>query len=109
MTRFGRQPSPGDRRRKSQTTTWATKGGCPQYRESKANGADEAPLLHLRRDADDGLFERFTEHYDSIWTNASTPIHPDGENYPDPAERPDRYEPSRVDGAESQHGAGSTS
>lgn len=56
--------------------------------------AGRAPLLHLRRDSDDGLFDQFTDHFDSIWQNASEPEHPNPASYPNPAHHPDRYTPA---------------
>jgi hypothetical protein len=31
---------------------------------------DEAPLLHLKRHSDHGLFQRFTAHYQALWDDA---------------------------------------
>jgi transcriptional regulator with XRE-family HTH domain len=53
----------------------------------------QAPLLHLRRDGEDGLFERFAGHYDALWHHAAKPIGPDPEIYPHPDQHPDRYQP----------------
>jgi transcriptional regulator with XRE-family HTH domain len=53
----------------------------------------EAPLLHLRRDGEDGLFERFAGHYDALWRQASKPIEPAPDIYPHPGQNPDRYQP----------------
>jgi hypothetical protein len=36
--------------------------------------ADQAPLLHLRRAAPGGLFDRFAEHYNDLWEQHSQPI-----------------------------------
>jgi hypothetical protein len=47
-----------------------------------------APLLHLRRNSDDGLFERFAGHYDALWNQAAKPIEPDPAVYPDPTQNP---------------------
>ncbi|MDQ6776776.1 MAG: hypothetical protein M3071_11310 [Actinomycetota bacterium] len=53
----------------------------------------QAPLLHLRRGSDEGLFERFAGHYDALWTDAATPLQPDPSVYPDPIQDPERYQP----------------
>lgn len=53
--------------------------------------SDEAPLLHLRREDDDGLFDRFVGHFDRLWETAQ-PLEADPETYPHPREDPDRYE-----------------
>lgn len=34
----------------------------------------DAPLLHLDRRSEDGLFDRFAGHYDSLWRDASLPL-----------------------------------
>jgi hypothetical protein len=34
----------------------------------------DAPVLHLARSVAGGVFDRFADHYDAIWTNAATPI-----------------------------------
>jgi hypothetical protein len=39
--------------------------------------AEQAPLLHLRRAASGGLFDRFAEHYNDLWEQHSQPIDPD--------------------------------
>jgi hypothetical protein len=38
--------------------------------------ADQAPLLHLRRAAPGGLFDRFAEHYQYLWEDDSQPLDP---------------------------------
>ena len=38
---------------------------------------EQAPLLHLRRAAPGGLFDRFAEHYNDLWEQDSQPINPD--------------------------------
>ena len=38
---------------------------------------DEAPLLHLRRIATGGLFDRFADHYNDLWEQYSRPIDSD--------------------------------
>jgi transcriptional regulator with XRE-family HTH domain len=53
----------------------------------------QAPLLHLRRGRDDGLFERFAEHYEALWQAAATPLQPDPSIYPHPSQDPERYQP----------------
>ncbi len=52
---------------------------------------DQAPLLHLRREDDDGLFNRFAAHFDALWETAQ-PLESDPETYPHPRENPERYE-----------------
>lgn len=39
--------------------------------------ADQAPLLHLRRAAPGGLFDRLAQHYNHLWEQDSQPIDPD--------------------------------
>jgi transcriptional regulator with XRE-family HTH domain len=39
--------------------------------------ADGAPLVHLRRAAPEGLFDRFADHYNDLWEQDSQPINPD--------------------------------
>ncbi len=56
-----------------------------------------APLLHLQRHGDDGLFDQFQAHVDAIHRDASEPIHPDADNYPDPVRNPERYQPVTAD------------
>jgi transcriptional regulator with XRE-family HTH domain len=53
----------------------------------------EAPLLHLRRGGEDGLFERFAGHYDALWHQAAKPIESAPDIYPHPDQDPDRYQP----------------
>ncbi|PZS10623.1 MAG: hypothetical protein DLM64_08180 [Solirubrobacterales bacterium] len=55
----------------------------------------EAPLMHLQRNSPDGLFDRFAEHYDTLWTDASLPIeaHPDADQEEQPREPSGRDEP----------------
>lgn len=36
----------------------------------------QAPLIHLRRTTDHGLFDRFADHIDAIVQDASEPIEP---------------------------------
>ncbi len=38
--------------------------------------AEQAPLLHLRRAASGGLFDRFAQHYNDLWEQDSQPIKP---------------------------------
>lgn len=38
---------------------------------------DHAPLLHLKRHSDHGLFTQFTDHYDRLW-QAAQPVNPAG-------------------------------
>jgi hypothetical protein len=44
---------------------------------------DRAPILHVRRAAPAGLFDRLTGHYDDLWENGSTPINPELDLTPD--------------------------
>lgn len=44
-----------------------------------ATPGSRAPLLHLRRQSNDGLFDRFASHYQAIWQHATTPFQPDPE------------------------------
>lgn len=37
----------------------------------------QAPLLHLRRRQDTGLFDQFTAHFQRIWESGSEPLEPD--------------------------------
>lgn len=41
-----------------------------------ATTPDRAPLLHLERRGEDGLFDRFLAHYDTIWEHAARPLPP---------------------------------
>lgn len=52
-----------------------------------------APLLHLQRHGDDGIFDRFAAHYDAIWHEAATALQADPGTYPDPDHNPERYQP----------------
>jgi hypothetical protein len=38
---------------------------------------DQAPLLHLRCTAPEGLFDLFAEHYDDLWKQGSKPVDPE--------------------------------
>ena len=38
-----------------------------------------APMLHLRRAGDGGLFDQFAEHFESIWQGASEPDTPEAD------------------------------
>ena len=53
--------------------------------------SQQAPMLHLRVDDHPGLFEQFADHYQSIWENASHPIEPDSDQFPDPDTNPGHY------------------
>ena len=54
-----------------------------------------APLMHLQRQDEHGLFDQFVAHFEAIWENASEPILPDPNTYPSPHEQPGRYGPTR--------------
>ncbi len=53
----------------------------------------QAPMLHLRRTVDDGLFDQFEAQLEAILQAASEPIEPNPEHYPHPAQNPERYQP----------------
>lgn len=65
----------------------------------------QAPMLHLRRRADGGLFDQFAHHLDQIAQHASEPVDPDPDLYPDPNKNPDRYSPTTKETYEQQHQA----
>jgi lambda repressor-like predicted transcriptional regulator len=44
---------------------------------------DRAPVLHVRRAAPAGIFDRLTDHYDDLWENSSTAIDPELDVAPD--------------------------
>jgi hypothetical protein len=46
----------------------------------------QAPLLHLQRFGDDGLFDQFAGHLQTTFTQASEPLEPDPTVYRDAAE-----------------------
>jgi transcriptional regulator with XRE-family HTH domain len=46
-----------------------------------AEPTDQAPTLHLRREQDDGLFDRFAAHFEQVWQRASTPLQPHSEQH----------------------------
>jgi transcriptional regulator with XRE-family HTH domain len=52
-----------------------------------------APLLHLRRQGDGGLFDQFEAHLAAIVAQASEPIHAARDAYPNPNTHPERYQP----------------
>jgi transcriptional regulator with XRE-family HTH domain len=58
-----------------------------------ATPGSQAPLLHIHRRGDDGLFEQFAAHLDAIDHEASEPIEPDPDLYPPPSQNPERYQP----------------
>jgi transcriptional regulator with XRE-family HTH domain len=55
--------------------------------------ADQAPLVHLRRAAPGGLFDRFAEHYNDLWEQDSQPINPDVDLVPDDEDEDDGENP----------------
>jgi hypothetical protein len=56
---------------------------------------DRAPILHLRRTAPAGIFDRLTDHYNDLWENGSTPINPELDLTPDDDEEVVASEPER--------------
>jgi transcriptional regulator with XRE-family HTH domain len=56
-----------------------------------------APMIHLRRRQHYGLFDQFATHLDALAHNASRPIEPAPELYPDPRTHPERYKPLTAD------------
>jgi hypothetical protein len=55
-----------------------------------ASATVDAPLLHLQHNTPDGIFDRFAEHYDRLWQDASLTIEPEpdaGGHQPQPASR----------------------
>jgi hypothetical protein len=58
-----------------------------------ATTSAQAPLLHLRRAGDDGLFAQFARHVEAIHHQASQPVQPNPEYFPNPLQDPDRYRP----------------
>jgi transcriptional regulator with XRE-family HTH domain len=53
----------------------------------------DAPLLHLQRLGNGGLFDQFARHLHAIAERASETILPAPDLYPNPSTNPDRYEP----------------
>ncbi len=60
-----------------------------------AQGTLEAPLLNLQRTGPEGLFDRFAEHYDALWQDASLPLKP--KQHPDTDQEQAPGEPTRRD------------
>jgi len=56
-----------------------------------ATPAREAPLIHLRQADHPGLFSQFERHCQAIWENASSPVTPEPDLFPDPSANPDHY------------------
>lgn len=54
---------------------------------------NEAPLVHVHRGSDGGLFDQFEAHVDAITARASEPIAPAPDAYPNPTTHPERYQP----------------
>ena len=67
---------------------------------------EHAPLLHLQRRGDGGLFDEFVGHLDAIVHHASQPLAPAPELYPDPRQHPDRYGPVTLQRYEEERRAG---
>jgi transcriptional regulator with XRE-family HTH domain len=54
----------------------------------------QAPLLHVRRRQDDGLFDQLTAHFDRTWNTAAEQLEPDNDpGEPDDEAQPDHQEP----------------
>jgi transcriptional regulator with XRE-family HTH domain len=53
---------------------------------------EQAPLLHLKRAAPGGLFDRLAEHYNFLWEDAAQPIEPD-DLYDDDQDEDDDKDP----------------
>jgi hypothetical protein len=53
---------------------------------------DQAPLLHLRETEHPGMFEQFDRHYQSLWDQASHPVEPEPDLFPDPTTNPEHYD-----------------
>jgi hypothetical protein len=66
-----------------------------------AHDTVQAPLLHLQRNTPEGIFDRFAEHYDRLWQDASIPIEPEPDadaHQPQPAShKPPRLGQPRPD------------
>jgi hypothetical protein len=58
-----------------------------------ATTSAQAPLLHLRRAGDDGLFDQFAGHVEAIRHQAGQPAEPNPEFFPNPLQDPDGYRP----------------
>jgi lambda repressor-like predicted transcriptional regulator len=54
---------------------------------------DRAPILHLRRAAPAGLFDRLTDHYSDLWENGSTAINSKFDVVPDDDDEALTFEP----------------
>lgn len=54
--------------------------------------ADQAPLIHLRRSDQPGLFAQYEQHYESIWEQASHPIDPEPDLFLPPETNPGHYD-----------------
>jgi lambda repressor-like predicted transcriptional regulator len=63
----------------------------------------QAPMLHLRRRGDGGLFDQFAHHLDEIIKEASESVDPAPDHYPDPHKNPDRYRPTTKETYEQQN------
>lgn len=61
--------------------------------------SDQAPLIHLRRSDQPGLFAGHERHYESIWEHASHPIDPEPDLFPPPEMNPGHYESLLFDDA----------
>lgn len=59
----------------------------------QAAPTNQAPVLHLRRRQDGGLFDQFAAHLNTIAVQSSEPLDPAPDLYPDPRTDPQRYQP----------------
>lgn len=65
-----------------------------------ATPGPEAPLIHLQRRGEHGLFDQFVEQLDAICDQASEPIQANPDLYPPPTQNPQRYQPITREQAE---------
>ncbi len=70
-----------------------------------ATPGPEAPLIHLQRRAEHGLFDQFARQLDAIYDEASDPIRADPDLYPPPDQNPQRYQPGTKQQAEERRSA----
>ncbi len=70
-----------------------------------ATPGPEAPLIHLQRRGEHGLFDQFAGHLDAIQDQAREPIQAEPDLYPPPTENPERYQPITEELAEQRRQA----